>query len=145
MKRLRRAFSGNRDARLVHVNWNSRTAAFENKSTEVCSICFGKYIPAIDTHLDQAIIRKACTHFRLGPVEHEYVLVTGTSDGGRIEVTDDLLKRLPDGSWLDLVRISAFERFDDERENHLLEKPQPPPSQAKRSVTSPSTAKSSTR
>lgn len=86
-------------------------------------------------------------HFRLGPVEHEYVLVTSTSDGGRIEVTDDLLKRLPDGSWLDLVRISAYERFDDERETRLLEKPQPPLSRAKRSETPPSasTAKSSTR
>ncbi|KAI1796964.1 hypothetical protein LXA43DRAFT_496371 [Ganoderma leucocontextum] len=126
MKRLRRVLIGNRGAPLVHVNWNSRTAAFDNNSTE-------------------AIIRKACAHFRLGPVEHEYVLVTSTSDGGRIEVTDDLLKRLPDGSWLDFVRISAFERFDDEQENRLLEKPQPPLSQTKRLDTPPSTANSSTR
>lgn len=92
----------------------------------------------------QTIIRKACRHFRLGSVEHEYVLVTGTSDGGRIEVTDDLLKRLPDGALVELVRISAFERFGSEREGRLIEKPLPSPSYPKRDGT-PSTAKSSTR
>ncbi|TBU33443.1 hypothetical protein BD311DRAFT_712541 [Dichomitus squalens] len=124
MKLLKRIFSSNRPP-LVHVSWSSRSAPFDNSDTE-------------------SIIRKACRHFRLGRVEHEYVLVTSTSDGGRIEVTDDLLKRLPDGSLVELVRISAFESFGSEREGRFVEKPLPSPTYPKRDGT-PSTAKSSTR
>ena len=54
MKRLRRAFSVNRDVRpLVHVNWNSRTAAFDNNSIEVRSVCIDHYKHTFDIlHLD---------------------------------------------------------------------------------------------
>ena len=97
-----------------------------------------------DVFRHQTIIRKACRHFRLGRVEQEYVLVTGTSDGGRIEVTDDLLQRLPDGSLVELVRISAFERSGGERDGRYIEKPLPSPTYPKRNDT-PSTAQSSTR
>ena len=52
MKRLRRAFStSHRDVRLVHVNWNSRTAAFDNNSAEVRSICIVRHMPAIDAYV----------------------------------------------------------------------------------------------
>ncbi len=52
----------------------------------------------------QSVISKACKHFRLGSIEHELVLVipTGRSD---TELSDDTMRRLPEGAIVDLRRI----------------------------------------
>ena len=57
----------------------------------------------------ETLIQKACAHFRL-PFNHEYVLL-GTGDDAELELSNDMVKRIPDRAVLSLKKISENGRF----------------------------------
>lgn len=56
------------------------------------------------TAYTQELIQKACTHYKIGSSHTGYVLV-GKFDNEEMELTDDVLKHLPSGSAVTLVKV----------------------------------------
>ncbi|RPD68414.1 hypothetical protein L226DRAFT_343063 [Lentinus tigrinus ALCF2SS1-7] len=89
---------------LLRVRWQQRVAGFNSTSVE-------------------HIVGKACTYFRLGHPEDEFVL-TMDMDGDKLEVTDDILGRLRNGSVVTLKRLQKLDAVDDSRNDPATDSPQ---------------------
>ena len=58
------------------------------------------------TALDQLLVQKTCSHFRLDFTSYHYVLV-GCVEDEELELSDDMLARLPSRATVSLVRFGT--------------------------------------
>ena len=58
------------------------------------------------TALDQLLVQKTCSHFRLDFTNYHYVLV-GCVEDEELELSDDMLARLPSRATVSLIRFGT--------------------------------------
>ena len=138
-----------------------RTVGVANTGQEAIrlAVALNPDLILLDLYLPDIFGLDVLNRMRVAGVEGDAIVISAANESGTVEravklgvasyllkpfTQDDLLQRLPDGSLVELGRISAFERSGGERDGRYIEKPLPSPTYPKRNET-PSTAQSSTR
>ncbi len=101
---------------VIRVKWRSRTAGFDGTAVDVSTLLPTPTGPGVPPRCiyyvqhgnsrsdEQDIVHKACVHFRLRSYDHDYILL-GDVHGTEIELTDDMLKYLPNLATVKLSRV----------------------------------------
>ncbi|KAI0750034.1 hypothetical protein C8Q80DRAFT_1120116 [Daedaleopsis nitida] len=90
---LRGSPTATRRSKIVRVQWRSRTTGFDNTTVET-------------------VIQKACAHYHLDANSEKYILV-GIVDGIDLELSDDMMNRLQNGSIITRFAFRSTHNIDN--------------------------------